>query len=169
MKFWNTVDKYIFLPYQLRLERVCSTLTWFLCSSKMPLAPLSGLPLWFPWRECAHFLLGSLNMPCSTRCLGHIVTLLPSLLRFYSVILLLSSDATGCQGKIFRDPRINVEIQGVFHLPKDSGKFRKLRGEMFIGVLHSRPIHFQTPFTVRCIFRQNTKWRHNFCCEVYMK
>ena len=53
----------------------------------MPLAPLSGLPLWFPWRECVHFLLGSPNMPCSTRCLGHIVTLPPSLLKFYSVIL----------------------------------------------------------------------------------
>ena len=37
------------------------------------------------------------------------------------------------QGKIFRDPRVNVEIQGVFHLPKDSRKFRKLRREMFIG------------------------------------
>ena len=83
-------------PLPVRLERMCSTLTWFLRSSPMPLAPLSGLPLWFPWRECAHFLLGSLNMPCSTRCLGHIVTLLPSLLRFYSLILWLSSDATRC-------------------------------------------------------------------------
>ena len=35
------------------------------------------------------------------------------------------------QGKIFRDPRVNV--QGIFHLPKDSGKFRKLQWEMFIG------------------------------------
>ena len=26
-----------------------------------------------------------------------------------------------------------MEIQGVFHLPNDSGNFRKLRWEMFIG------------------------------------
>ena len=35
------------------------------------------------------------------------------------------------QGKIFLDPLVNV--QGVFHSPKDSRKFRKLRWEMFIG------------------------------------
>ena len=45
------------------------------------------------------------------------------------------------QGKIFRDPRVNVEIQGCFHLPKDSGKFRKLLWEMFIG---ERRVPFDT-------------------------
>ena len=40
------------------------------------------------------------------------------------------------QGKIFHDPRVNVEIQGVFHLPKYSRKFRRLRWEMFIGEGH---------------------------------
>ena len=40
--------------------------------------PLSGLPMWFPWRECAHFLLGRQNIPRSVRCLGHIVMLVPS-------------------------------------------------------------------------------------------
>ena len=50
-------------------------------------------------------------------------------------------------------PRGHDGNMGVFHLPKDSGKFRKLRWEMFIGegrVLFdtSRPIHSQAPFTI---------------------
>ena len=45
-------------------------------------APLSGLPLLFPWRGCAHFLLGRQNVPCSARCLGHIVMLVPSSLNW---------------------------------------------------------------------------------------
>ena len=52
------------------------------------------------------------------------------------------------QGKIFRDPRVNVEIQGCFHLPKDSGKFRKLRWEMFIGEGHV-PFDTLVPFIPR--------------------
>ena len=46
-------------------------------------------------------------------------------------------------------------LRGVFHLPKDSGKFRKLRWEMFIGegrVPFDTLVpfsHFQASFTVR--------------------
>ena len=49
-----------------------------------------------------------------------------------------------------------IDRWGVFHLPKDSGKFRKRRWEMFIGegrvpLWHTRPIHSQVPFTIICI------------------
>ena len=33
------------------------------------------------------------------------------------------------------------------------------------SIWHSHPIYFRTPFTVRCISRENTKWRYNFCCR----
>ena len=143
------------------------------CSPPMPLAALSGLPLWFPWRECAHFLLGSLNMPCSIRCLGYKVTLLPSLLGFFSVIPWLSSDATGCPSVFYKRSRKNIpwptsKRAGRFPFTK---RFQKIP-ETSVGnvyrwrtcsIWHSRPIHTHTPFTVRCISRQNTKWRHNCC------
>ena len=155
---------------------MCSTLKWFLSSSPMPLAPLSGLPLWFPWRECAHFLLGSLNMPCSTQCLGHIVTLLPSLLGFYSVIL---RDCPQMRPDALFYKRSRKYIPWPTGKRGDTGRFpftkrfRKIP-ETSVGnvyrwrtcsIWHSRPIHSQTPVTVRCISRQNTKWRHNFCCR----
>ena len=77
------------------------------------ITPVSGLPLRFPWRECAHFLLRRQNMPwaCSTRCLWYIVMLVPSSLNWlgqariksFSVRILVCktlavprSDATGC-------------------------------------------------------------------------
>ena len=50
------------------------------------------------------------------------------------------------------------EIPDVFHLPKDSGKFRKFRWEMFIGEervpFDTRSIHSQAPFSARCIPHQ---------------
>ena len=63
-------------------------------------------------------------------------------------------------------------IWAVFHLPNDSGIFRKI-SETSVGnvyrwrtcsIWHTRRIHSQAPFTVWCISRQNSKWRHNCCC-----
>ena len=45
-------------------------------------ARTSGLPLRFLLRGCAHFLLGRQNIPCSARCLGHVVMLVLSSLNF---------------------------------------------------------------------------------------
>ena len=44
------------------------------------------------------------------------------------------------------------DFLGVFHLPKDSGKFREFRWEMFIGEervpFDTRSIHSRAPFSV---------------------
>ena len=59
------------------------------------------------------------------------------------------------------EEEIDVEDQSqraFFHLPKDSGKLREFRWEMFVGEkrvpFDTRSIHSQTPFSVRCIPHQ---------------
>ena len=50
---------------------------------------------------------------------------------------------------------------GVFHLPKDSGKFQEFWWEMFIGEerdpFGTHSIHSQAPFSIQCILHQKYK------------
>ena len=63
---------------------------------------------------------------------------------------------------------LTKEYLGVFHLPKDSGKFREFGWEMFIGeervLLDTRVPSIPAPLPVRCIPHQKYKMAAQLLC-----
>ncbi len=120
------------------------------------LAPLSGLPLRFPRRGCAHFLLGLQNTPSSARCIGEIVMLAPSSLKcparvqwvqnVQSLRLKLLSDAFGY---LFdKMPREKISS------PPDNERICHTCSENY-----SKTNKKEKPCsTLKCIHRQLCKW-----------
>ena len=114
---------YIFLSYLLRLERMCSTLTWFLCSSPMSLPSLACTCDLH--EECAHifYSVAKTSMFNSvSRICCHFSTIFIKITSASENQIFFCEDYSlwnfGCpqmrrmsfftrgQGKIFRDPRI---------------------------------------------------------------